>query len=145
VAEEELRFTISPATEADSDFVKDSWRKSYRHSPLTGKWPSQAYAVWIADHMERLLKRSKVIVARPVGWQDGVTGWLAYEQLPGLFCAHYAFVRPLFRQQGVLTELVNSAEPSGEKVFSSLRLPYCLALERLGFRFRKEASHREKT
>lgn len=133
-------FRIEPAAPDDLAYIRDSWRKSYRDSPRTGKWPATAYAVFIADLMDRQLKRSRVVVARPESWADGVLGWLCAEQQPDQFVLHYVLVRPEFRNEKVMTSLIKSLEPNGKLVFSCLRPPFSAYVQRLGFAFNPRAA-----
>ena len=133
-------FVIDVARESDMDFVRDSLRRSYRDSPRTARWPNEAFALWIADYMDQTLPRCRIHVARPVDWDQGIIGWVAAEQQEDRFVVRYTFVRTMFRKQGVMTALINSMEPKGELIFSSLRPPFSEALKRSGFRFEREPS-----
>jgi hypothetical protein len=132
---EPLEIRIEDAREGDLDLVKDSWRKSFKNSPLTAKWPAAAYAPFIAAHMDRVLPRCVIRVARPETWDEGVLGWVAAEQLPDVFVLHWAWCRDEFRRQRVLSRLVQSFEPRGQRVFTHLRPPFsdCLKRPSLGF------------
>lgn len=136
-------YRIDQARDSDTDFIRDSWRRSYRDSPRTGKWPPEAYSVWVAPHMDALLARSQVRVARPADWPEGVIAWVAAEQTPEAFVLHYAFTKPLFRSAGVMTALVQSLEPKGARLFSQLRPPFTDLLKQSGFAWTgpREASH----
>lgn len=131
---------IETARPDDREFIRDSWRKSYRESPRTCRWPTEAYAVWISAEMDRLLQRSEVRVARPGDWPEGIVGWVAAEQQPEAFVVHYAFVKPLFRRHGVLTRLVESFGPEGALVFSALRPPFSNYLKQRGFAWEPRAA-----
>lgn len=130
---EALAIRVEDARESDLDFVKDSWRRSYRNSPRTVKWDDEPYAIFIAELMERLIAKSRVRVARPVDMPDVVIGWVCAEQMRDRFCVHYAVTKEMFRRQGVMTEILTSFEPEGELVFSSLRLPGSDYLKQIGF------------
>lgn len=134
-------YSICAAQDSDMDFVRDSFRKSYRDSPRTGKWPQEAFAIWVADHLDKMAASCRIVVARPDDWGDhGIIGWLAAEQQPEQFVLAYAFVRPLFRKQGVMTSLIKSLEPKGKLVFSCLRPPFSAYVQRLGFAFNPRAA-----
>ena len=131
---------VEASKPTDLAILRDSWRKSYRLSPRTAKWPNEAYAVWIAQHMDKLLPRCRVAVARPPDWSDGIVGWVAAEQTADKFCVHYAYTIDMFRRQGVMTSLIAFLEPSGQRVFSALRPPFSDALKRSGFVFDRNAA-----
>src|SRR5687767_9401054 len=114
--------------------VRDSWRKSYRHSPLTGSAKAPVYGAFIVCWMDHLLAKSRVVVARPdTDWADGVIGWACVEQEPDRFLTHYCFTKAPFRRQGVMRSLLESCEPRGELVFTSLVPPFSDHLRNLGY------------
>lgn len=130
-----LAIAIDEARECDAAFVFSSWTHSYRDSPGTSRWPAEKYAAWICDHIESTLARSRVLVARPVDWDEGIIGWAAGEQRSGKFILHYAFVRPLFRQSGALGMLLAAHAPQGRRLLATLRPPYTDYIKRLGYRY----------
>lgn len=132
-----LELVIEPAKAHDEPLVYDSWLEGYRESPRTCRWPAEAYYAFQRAAIDRLLKRSSVVVARPVDWAEGVLGWLCCEQTPGAFVLHWAAVKPPFRRQGVLTALLASQSPEGRLVYSHLRPPYTDTLNRRGFAWDK--------
>ena len=139
-----IPYVIEPARESDTDILRDSWRKSYRLSPRTAKWCDEPYAIFISDLMDRLLARSRVVVARPTDWSEGVLGWVAAEQQPTQIVVHYAYVLDAHRKQGLMKALIASLEPKGKLVFSSLRPPFSAALQKLGFVFDRHAASNRK-
>jgi ribosomal protein S18 acetylase RimI-like enzyme len=128
---------IEPAREHDEAYVYDSWLEGYRHSPRTCKWPVEAYRAFQRAAIDRLLKRSTLVVARPHDWPEGVVGWLCCEQTPDAFILHWASVKPAFRRQGVLAMLLASQTPQGALLYSHLRPPFTDTLNRRGFAWDK--------
>ena len=138
------RWRCCEAEPGDLALVRDSWRRSYRDSPGTVKWPDAAYDAWISARQATLLPLCRVSVARHESSPDGVIGWLATQQQPGRYIAHYAWVAKPFRGEGVLRSLVNHQQPYGELVISTLRPPFSDAFQHLGFRFDPKASHSKR-
>lgn len=131
---------IDVARECDAPFVYATWMASYRDSPLGSKWDDAEYRDRMNQRMASLIERSVVYVARPSDWDEGVIGWAVAEQRGGRFLLHYCFVRPPFRQQGVLTALIAQHAPRGQRLITTLRPPFTQYIKRLGFRF----EHRRK-
>lgn len=138
------RFRLSEASPFDFPLIRDSWRRSYRASPGTASWPDTAYDAWISTRLDTLLPRCRITVARHIDSPDGLIGWLASEQTPSAFVAHYSWVAKPFRGAGVLRSLVEHQGPSGELVISTLRPPFSNAFKALGFRFDARASHSKR-
>lgn len=133
-------FTIEPAQPHDLALVYDTWIKGYRESPRACKWPYDVYAVYQRSVIDKLLKRSQLIVARPDDWDEGILGWLCAEQRADRFIVHFGATRPYHRKRGVFWSLVESLKPHGELVFSHLRPPYTETLKRHGYVFQKDAA-----
>jgi crossover junction endodeoxyribonuclease RusA len=133
---------VDVARECDAAFIYSSWMHSYRESPLTSRWTDSEYQERMGQRIGSLLERSRVLVARPPDWDEGIIGWAAAEQRSGKFLLHYAFVRgdasggvPLFRHRGVLSLLIQQHEPKGRRLITTLRPPFTNYIKRLGFRF----------
>lgn len=135
-----MSFRCSEATPFDLPLIRDSWRRSYRASPGTARWPDTAYDAWISTRLAALLPICRISVARHIDSPDGLIGWIASEQST-LYVAHYAWVAKPFRGAGVLRSLVEHQSPLGERVISTLRPPFSDAFKHLGFRFDPKASH----
>lgn len=137
-----LTMCIDVARECDAAFIYSSWMHSYRDSPLGSKWSDREYSERMNQRIGQLLERSKVLVARPLDWDEGIIGWAAAEQRSGKFLLHYCFVRgdtsggvPLFRNRGVLTALIAHHAPQGKRLITTLRPPFTDYVKRLDFRF----------
>jgi hypothetical protein len=137
-------FRLSEASPFDHALIRDSWRRSYRSSPGTAKWPDAAYDAWISTRLDALLPLCRISVARHIDSPDGLIGWLASEQRSNDFVAHYAWVAKPFRGAGVLRSLIEHQTPVGERVISTLRPPFSDAFKALGFRFEARASHSKR-
>lgn len=128
-----MEFRIEPASPADMGLVRDSWRRSYRASPLAASAKPPVYGAFIVCWMDHMLARGRVRVARPMDWQDGVISWACAEQEPTRFAVHYCFTKAPFRRNGVMRALLESFEPHGELVFTSLVPPFSDHLRNLGY------------
>lgn len=141
-----MRFLIADATPDDLVVVCDSWRRSYRESPGTHRWPQAAYDAWIGVRLDELLPRSRVTVARPVDWPEGVLAWVASEQREGAYVVHWAFCKGPFRRQGLVAALIEAQTPRGAMQFSakSFHAGAEALARKFGFRHEPEASSRRK-
>lgn len=111
-------------TQADESFIYSSWLKSYKNSPHTRRWSDQSYDKYQRSKIASLLTRSIVIVARPVDWNDGILGWLCYEQTDAKYFLHYIYVKTAYRRNGIAARLVDISGPQFSKYFTHLNLPY---------------------
>lgn len=142
-----MRVQIAEATPGDLDLVRDSWRKSYRHSPGTYNWPQAAYDTWISTRLDELLSRCRVTVARPEDWSDGVLAWVASEQSADRYTLHWAFCKAPFRRTGLVAGLVAAQEPRGALVYAakSFHAGADALASKFGFRHAPGASNRRRT
>lgn len=90
----------------DEPWVYSSWLSSYRHSPTVRGIPNDRYYRKTHDRCELLLERSKVYVARPRGWPEGITGWLCVEYAPEVVAVHFAHVKREYQRMGVCSALL---------------------------------------
>jgi hypothetical protein len=127
--------------------VYDTWLKGYRDSPRACKWPLEVYQVYQRAKIGALLARSKLVVARPEDWPEGIYGWLCAESKPSRFVIHFGVTKPQYRKLGVFWKLVESLRPEEPQaregqalVFSHLRPPFVETLKRHGYVFDKHAA-----
>lgn len=119
-----LPHAITPMTVDDEAFVYESWMLSYRDSPHTRKWSDYDYFEYVRERVNKILARSTVLVARPVDWDEGILGWLCFEkQRPSTYYLHYAYTKTAYRQSGIASSLLRESEPTGNLLFTHLKLP----------------------
>jgi GNAT superfamily N-acetyltransferase len=94
--------TIRIATQSDLRFIRSSWFDSYWHCYAKKKIEGVVYRSEMRLSIERLLKRSNVLVAFFDEVPDEVLGWSACE---GQTC-HYVYVKGDYRRQGLGKGLV---------------------------------------
>lgn len=130
-------YIVTKATPADLDFIRDSWRKSYRKSPGTHSWPDAAYEIWISDRLEKLIPECNISVARPHDWPEGILGWIASQQTSKHYRLLWAFTKGPFRRQQVFSTLLASQNPLGAPVYSSKSFHSAtpFIINKFGFRF----------
>ena len=110
-------FKVREAKEADEACVFATWLNSYKHGAhFPRKVPD---AVYFAQHhgvIERLLKRSRTVVATIPEDEDVILGWACYEpamQMDGIAVpaiVHYVYVKPDFRRAGVAARLLSEVD-----------------------------------
>lgn len=167
---------ITPMRPYDRSFVFASWKAGYRDSPEMGwlqhvaaqcddaathdqrraelaAWhkdaAEEAYDASMQRRIERLLTRSRVLVARPPDWPEGILGWVCSEQTADTFLLHWAHVRKRYRARytghSLLWELVAALEPRGALRFTYLRPPFTDALTSHGYAFAAGHASAEET
>src|SRR3954470_2419415 len=122
--EQAPQFTVDTYKPHDTNFVIDSWLKGYRESPLTLKWTDDEYEAHQRPTIDRLLPRSRVFIARPNDWAEGIMGYLVTEQTADAFVVHWSHVKPAYRTLGIPQALLSAMEPHGRLLFSHLRPPF---------------------
>lgn len=94
---------LRPAVPGDVAFLSSTWKQNFwRESPWANRirWP-----IFDAGHapiVQRLLERSKVLVACDPTLEDEIAGYLVWE--PNVL--HWAYVKPAFRRAGVFSSLL---------------------------------------
>lgn len=103
----ETRIAIASPDEAP--FILDTWARSLRKAPQNRRMPTRAFHLWNRPRMIDALKRSTVYVAVAEDEPAYVLGWIAVEEQPHAFIAHYCYVRPLYQRQGIASRLLRHA------------------------------------
>lgn len=100
--QESLPITVRVASQSDIGFIFNSWLKSYKGGGLfTYDIPP---AVYFTEHhkiLERLLKRSTVIVACDSQDPTLIYGYLIAEEIEGFPVLHFCYVKNTFRGFGI--------------------------------------------
>lgn len=130
-----LPISIREAQEGDIPFLFSSWLKSYR----SGLLPRQVdNTIFFSEHhkvVEKLLNRSKTLIAVDPDDPATIYGWLCFERIDGLFVLHYVYIKHTFRAMGVMRQLMLATEQDFKlaglfshmtKIFERLSLKYNL-------------------
>lgn len=141
-----MRAVLAEATPDDLTVVGDSWRRSGKKTPRTYDWSDAAYYAWADLHIEQLLPRCRVLVARPLDWPEGVLAWVASEQRRDGWVLHWAYTKELFRRQGLVSQLIEAQQKHGPLRYSakSFHAGADGLVRKFGLRFTPEASNRRK-
>lgn len=102
---------IRVPTPSDERYIKQTWVSSYRNSPWAGTIPNNLFESVCAETYSQLILRgmSLRVCSNPAN-PEQLLGWLAYETSPnGDVVVHHAFTKPLFRQLGIMSQLLASA------------------------------------
>lgn len=139
----------------DRGLVFGAWKASYRESPFGLTLPDEVYIDHMQAKIERLLARSRVLVARPEGWPEGVLSWVCAQHVvdegKDIFAVHYAYTRRRMRRRATGESLcwaliAKLAIKADRCVFTCTRPPYSHTFTKRGFAFAPEyASAREAT
>lgn len=121
----------------DEPWVYRSWLDSYRHSPTVKGIPNGRYYRKTHERCELLIERSKVYIARPVGWPEGITGWLCVEYAGNATAVHFAHTKLPYQRNGVCSALLAAALDGRDerKVFTHALPPGDGYFRRRGFGF----------
>ena len=101
---------IRDGVEGDYPFIFATWLNHFRESPV-GKLPTKD--VYFREQhrvIERLLARSKVLVAANPDADFHMFGWLVGEHSKIGAIVHYAFVKSPFRKAGIAKKLLQTLE-----------------------------------
>lgn len=115
-----INIKLRPPDLTDKNFIFNSWLKSYRKSEFA---KAQCNAVYFDNYkkiVERILRKSLIIVAcNPEDYMQ-VYGYIVYEELPGNnLLAHYIYVKFPYRKFGVATQLIAAVRKNANPVLIS--------------------------
>lgn len=113
----ERPYEVTPAVDADRNFIADSWRRSLQDAPAYGKMPSRGYVAWINGVMRHffgegalgLAATDRLLVARDKVRPTYVYGWLLGRDVEPGFALVYVFVKGAHRREGIAKELLAAA------------------------------------
>ena len=95
------KIRLRTATEEDVPFIMNSWLKSFRGSMFARNVINTVYFTEHHKLIERLLKSSSVIIACNDEDSSQVYGWICAEEVDGIFCLHYVYIKHAFRNLGI--------------------------------------------
>ena len=115
-----INLTVRPPTADDKNFIFSSWLKSYRHSAFA---KPQCNAVYYDNYkliIERLLKKSYILVACSVEDPSQIYGYVVFEKHEAApLCMHYVYTKHLFRKFGVAKRLISHINPTDKPLIYS--------------------------
>lgn len=106
---ENFPIRIRKATEADVNFIFNSWLKSYRDSALARSITDTIYFNEHHKVIEDILKTCEVLVACNNSNPGEIYGYCVFEQVDGFFVTHFAYVKHTFRNLGIAGSLFKEA------------------------------------
>jgi hypothetical protein len=91
--------------------VVESWLASYRRSPWAGAVPNNLYDAVYSDTIRQLVERGAALwLAHNPSRPDHILGYLCSEVTSdGVPVVHFAFVKDLYRRQGIAASLFEAA------------------------------------
>lgn len=114
-ADAPLQVKLRGLTMDDAAFIIDSWCSSYSRSPLTGRIDSKLFKIEQRARINRILPKSKMIIACNEQDPRSIYGWVCYtpnKQATSLPTIHYMCVKPEYQGRGIgksLLDLVRQA------------------------------------
>lgn len=105
-----------PMVNGDRAFFASSWLKSYRRADAVRGVEQQTYFYFHHRLLERLVARSKVVIACDRADPDRIYGFACFEELNGTCVLHYVYVRKSRQGLGIgsalLDEVLRVCAPS---------------------------------
>ena len=103
-------FTIRAARDADRNFILASWLHHYKNSSPFAK--PILHSVYYKYHhviVERITTRptTRIRIACLPDDDSVILGYIVIEQMPDKPCIHFAYVKPAFRGNGILTAFLS--------------------------------------
>ena len=100
-----MKFTYRPFLEADTNFILNSWLKSYRSSGVTEHIPSTIYFTEHKKTVLRLMEDAKILVCCNPEDEEQIFGWTCYEEP---LIIHFIYVKYPYRKFGMAKSLYNT-------------------------------------
>lgn len=105
----QIPIQIRPCFPEEYPFIYNSWIKSGYRSKCLEVVAKELYAINQHDIISSLITRSNIIVAQELGKPENLFGYLVYDYVDGIFVAYYAYTKQLFRNIGILKNLLHHA------------------------------------
>lgn len=94
------------ATTADEAFIFDSWLRSQWKLDAREKMPSTIFFAGQRQRIDRLLPRSRVIIAYSPADATEALGYVVAEASWKTACVHWLYVKSTFRRLGIASRLL---------------------------------------
>ena len=95
----------------DIPLIMDAWLAETRHSAFAKFIDSRIYRAGHHKLLERILKRSKVLIACNPEDPSHVFGFFVFEESPTVYC-HWLYIKQAYRGQGLAREMLRFVVPS---------------------------------
>lgn len=108
-AEPATSIILRPMVKSDRGYFASSWLKSFRSADAVRGVERQTYFYFQHRVLERLVARSRVIMAADRREPDTIHGFVCFEPRVPTLVVHYLFTRKRYRGQGVGRALLDEA------------------------------------
>lgn len=98
------------ATTADLPFVFDSWLRSQWDADAKRKMLPDVFFPQQRGRIERILKRSMVVIAFSTAAPEEALGYVCFERIVGIPVVHWVYTKQALRRLGVARFLVQVAQ-----------------------------------
>jgi GNAT superfamily N-acetyltransferase len=102
------KILLRSANEEDISFIFNSWLKSFRNSFFCKGIVNSVYFTEHHKLIEKILKTASAVIACNPEDPSQVYGWICAEEIDGVFCMHYLYVKHSFRGLGIGRLLFNT-------------------------------------
>lgn len=107
MSDERVEIMVREPTGVDVDFITSSWLKSFRESGfMVNTVPNRVYFNQHHKILEKIIPRSRILVACNSMDPDQIFGWICAEIMDRHLVIHYIYVKDAFRQMGIASRLV---------------------------------------
>jgi GNAT superfamily N-acetyltransferase len=97
---------IREARNEEHPFIYATWLRGYRQSRFADRVPASVYFAAHHQVVERLLARSRVLVATPAGDDSTVLGYSVVEGAT----VHFVYIKLAFRKLGIARRLLDGVD-----------------------------------
>lgn len=121
-----MKHSLRPPTESDTNFIFNSWLKSYRSSAFA---KDQCNTVFFDNYkrvIATIIDRSLISILCSPDDPNHLYGYIVYEDLPGQnLLVHYVYVKHTYRKSGLAKELIKSARKNSNPILTSHNTNVC--------------------
>ena len=129
-----MSFKLRPPHEEDTNFIFNSWLKSYRSSDFA---KNQCNAVFFENYkkiVSDIINRSMITMVCSPDDDNHLFGYVVFEYLPGNnLLVHYLYVKHTYRKNGIAKFLLEKIRKSQNPILTSHHTHVCKATKSIIF------------
>lgn len=99
---------IRKSCDKDTNFIYNSWLKSFRNSPLARDLTNDVYYYWQGILIKHLLDSSTCYILEDKE-NDNIIGYIVVDSFGKLPVVHYGYVKFPFRHMGFFSRLIRES------------------------------------
>lgn len=107
MTDEQIQIAVREPTNSDTNFITNSWLESFRQGGyMNATVPNRVYFNQHHRILEKIVPRSRILVACNSTDTRQVFGWICAELMDRHLVIHYIYIKDDFRQMGIASRLV---------------------------------------